>query len=388
MKGLWRIRLFLIAASTVGIAAPSGQADAPAWMHAAASAPLPSYDPKTNAVLIYSEDITTVMPDGKMKGTERRAYKILRPDGRQYAVAQAYISNDTRLGMMRAWCIPQSGKDYEVKDKDAVDRSAALTGEDLVSDVKIRTLKIPAGEVGNVVGYEIQYDGRPYVLDDEWVFQREIPVKEARYTLQMPAGWEYKAVWVNHGKVEPNPSGANQWQWLITDVPEIRPERRMPPWSGLAGRMAVAFIAPGARPSKSFLTWDDMAKWQTGLAEGKRDATPEISSKVAQIASGKTTPELKMQEIAQFIQKDIRYVAIEIGIGGWQPHSARDIYAHRYGDCKDKATLMSTMLKLTGIDSYYLFINTRRGVVGPDTPPERMFDHAILAIKLPDNVKR
>ena len=357
-------------------------------MHAAASAPLPSYDPKTNAVLIYSEDITTVMPDGKMKGTERRAYKILRPDGRQYAVAQAYISNDTRLGMMRAWCIPQSGKDYEVKDKDAVDRSAALTGEDLVSDVKIRTLKIPAGEVGNVVGYEIQYDGRPYVLDDEWVFQREIPVKEARYTLQMPAGWEYKAVWVNHGKVEPNPSGANQWQWLITDVPEIRPERRMPPWSGLAGRMAVAFIAPGARPSKSFLTWDDMAKWQTGLAEGKRDATPEISSKVAQIASGKTTPELKMQEIAQFIQKDIRYVAIEIGIGGWQPHSARDIYAHRYGDCKDKATLMSTMLKLTGIDSYYLFINTRRGVVGPDTPPERMFDHAILAIKLPDNVKR
>ena len=85
-----------------------------------------------------------------------------------------------------------------------------------------------------------------------------------------------------------------------------------------------------------------MAKWQTGLASGKRDATPEISSKVAEITAGRTTSQLKMEEIAQFIQKDIRYVAIEIGIGGWQPHSASDVFVHRYGDCKDKATLMSS----------------------------------------------
>ena len=138
---------------------------------------------------------------------------------------------------MKAWCIPLQGKDYEVKDKDAVDRSLGLMGGDLITDLKIRTLKIPAGDVGNVVGYEIQYDSRPYVLDDEWGFQREIPVKEARYTLQMPTGWEYKAVWLNHAKVEPNAGAGNQWQWVVTDIPEIRREHRMPPWAGLAARM-------------------------------------------------------------------------------------------------------------------------------------------------------
>jgi hypothetical protein len=386
MRNFWRMAGCFIATGVLGLFSTTARADAPAWMHTAANAPLPTYDVKTSAVLIYSEDVTTVMPDGKTKAIVRRAYKILRPEGREYAVAEAYIAHDTRIGSMKAWCVPQQGKDYEVKDKDAVDRSIGLT-EDVISDVKLRTLKIPAGDVGNVVGYEIQYDGRPYVLDDEWEFQREIPVKEARYTLQMPPGWEYKAIWLNHAKVEPTPSGTNQWQWVVADIPEIRHERRMPPWPGVAGRMVVAFLAPGARPQNGFLTWDDMARWQTGLANGKRDATPEINSKVAEITAGKPMPQQQLQQIAQYIQKDIRYVAIEIGIGGWQPHSATEIFSHRYGDCKDKATLMSTMLKLAGIDSYYLFINTRRGAVGPETPPERMFDHAILAIKLPAEIK-
>jgi transglutaminase-like putative cysteine protease len=72
-----------------------------------------------------------------------------------------------------------------------------------------------------------------------------------------------------------------------------------------------------------------------------------------------------MRAIAQFVQRDIRYVAIELGIGGWQAHPAADIFTHKYGDCKDKVTLMSSMLSEIGIESYYVSINTRRGAVTP-----------------------
>ena len=363
------------------------EADAPAWMHAAANSPLPAYDGKTSAVLLYSEDVTTVSPDGKMKGIERRVYKILRPEGREYAVAYAYIGSDTHVGSMRGWCIPKEGKDYEVKDRDAIERTVGGAGE-LVTDLKLRSLAIPAGEPGNIVGYEIQYDARPYVLEDYWQFQREIPVREARYTLQMPSGWEYKTAWLNHPKAEPNATGGNQWQWIVTDLPAIRSERAMPPVRGLAGRMVVSFLGPGATQRKGFLTWDDMGKWQAGLARGRRDATPEISEKVSRLMTGRTTPQQKMQGIAEFMQKDIRYVAIELGIGGFQPHAASDVFSHRYGDCKDKATLMSAMLKQSGIDSYYVIINTSRGAVGPETPPMVfLFNHVILAIKLPDDLQ-
>ncbi|MGC1477716.1 MAG: transglutaminase-like domain-containing protein, partial [Terriglobales bacterium] len=105
------------------------------------------------------------------------------------------------------------------------------------------------------------------------------------------------------------------------------------------------------------------------------------------LAAGKTGQLQKMQAIAEFVQHDIRYVAIELGIGGWQPHAAPDVFSHRYGDCKDKATLMHTMLREIGVDSYPVVINMRRGAVTRETPAHNGFNHAILAIKLPDDVK-
>jgi hypothetical protein len=79
-------------------------------------------------------------------------------------------------------------------------------------------------------------------------------------------------------------------------------------------------------------------------------------------------------------------VAIELGIGGWQPHYAADTFTHRYGDCKDKATLMRAMLKEIGIDAYHVPINTERGSITADVPAYQGFNHVILAIKLPENL--
>ena len=93
-----------------------------------------------------------------------------------------------------------------------------------------------------------------------------------------------------------------------------------------------------------------------------------------------------MQAVAEFVQSQIRYVAIELGIGGMQPHPAVEVFTHRYGDCKDKATLLSSMLKEIGVDSYYVIINDERGAVSAATPPNLEFNHVILAIALPADV--
>lgn len=363
-------------------------ADAPTWMHAAATSPLPSYDEKTDAVAVYYEDITIVQSEGKIKTIERRAYKILRPGGREFGVAYAEFDSNRKITGMKAWCIPAQGKDYEVKEKDAVDVSlAGVESSELITDVKDRLLRIPAAEPGNVVGYEIESEARPYILQDWWDFQNRTPVREARYTLQLPSGWEYKATWINHPEVQPTPAGANQWQWVVTDVPAIREEGDMPPWQGIAGQMVVSFFPPGGSGKRGFENWNEMGRWENTLFQGQRDPSPEIKQKVAELTASAPTTLAKMQAIAAFVQKDIRYVAIELGIGGWQPHAARDIYSHRYGDCKDKATLMSTMLKEIGVESYYLDINARRGGVTPATPPQMYwFNHEILGIRLLDNV--
>src|SRR5690349_12678225 len=87
--------------------------------------------------------------------------------------------------------------------------------------------------------------------------------------------------------------------------------------------------------------------------------------------------------LASFVQREIRYVAVEVGIGGYEPHHAQATFKNRYGDCKDKVTLLSTMLSDIGVESYYVLINTSRGVVMPEFPSPRFFNHAIVAIRIP-----
>ena len=91
----------------------------------------------------------------------------------------------------------------------------------------------------------------------------------------------------------------------------------------------------------------------------------------------------KIKALAVFAQRDIRYVAIEIGIGGYQPHPAREVFTNRYGDCKDKVTLLGAMLREAGVKSHYVLVHSRRGVVTPEAPSALSFNHMIVAVELP-----
>ena len=361
--------------------------DAPQWMHALVGVTLPSYDEKTDAVLLYSETNVTILSVDKIRTHVREAYKILRPGGRERGTVFVYFNPSRKITNLRGWCVPAQGKDYEVKEKDATDTSATR-GFELFSDVKYRVLRIPAPDPGNIVGYEYEVEEQPFFLQDIWDFQGTDPVRESHYSLQLPSGWVFKASWLSHVEVKPDEGSGNVLQWAVRDVKEIRHEPDMPPLRGMAGQMIVSFFPAGGTSRKNeFANWEGMGSWYGNLVSGRMDASNPMKQEVSSLTAGKTATLQKMQAIAGFMQHDIRYVEIQLGIGGWQPHSAPDVFSHRYGDCKDKATLMRTMLREIGVDSYHVLINTRRGSVTRETPAHNGFNHAILAIKLPDEVK-
>jgi hypothetical protein len=381
--------IVLLAAACFAVSAPpaiAGGPEAPQWMHALVNAPLPAYDEKTDAVLLYSETDVTVFAADKIKTTTREAYKILRPEGRERGVVWVYLNPERKLKSLHGWCIPAQGKDYEVKDKDAIER-APDGGAGDIEDAKARVLAIPAADPGNIVGYEYEVEERPFFLQNIWVFQERDPVHESHYSLQLPAGWEFKASWLNHPEVKPTDAGNNLWQWTVSDVKGIRHEPEMPPIHGVEGQMIVTFFPPGGKTANGFAEWNDLGNWVNLLLAGRVDASPEVKQQVVALTAGKATQLAKMQAIAQFVQHDIRYVAIELGLGGWQPHPASEVFSHHYGDCKDKATLMRAMLSEIGVKSYHVVINDRRGAVTRDTPANNFgFNHAIVAVKLPDGL--
>src|SRR6266851_2133699 len=377
-------------AYVLGAAMPAHAGDAPQWMHALVNAPLSTHDEKTDAVLLYSETNVNVISADKIKTVVRRAYKILRPDGREYGtVFVPFNSPGQKVNGLHGWCIPAQGKDYEVKDKDGAEISLPkIDGSELITDVKEKVIQIPAPDPGNIIGYEYELEERPLVLQADWNFQRETPVRESHYSLQLPASWEYKASFLNYPEVKPAQIGNNQWQWTVSDVKGIHEEEEMPPMPGVAGEMVVSFFPPGGASGKGFGTWREMGVWYEGLTTGRLDASPELKQKAAALTAASPSTLEKMNVLANFVQHDIRYVAIELGIGGMQPHPASDVFVHRYGDCKDKATLMSSMLREIGVDSYYVVINSERGSVAAETPAHvEAFDHVIIAIKLGNEIK-
>jgi hypothetical protein len=357
----------------------------PPWMQAQVGTSLPQQDSDADAVTLYSDMNVTVTPNGKIRRIQRIVYRILRNQGARRAVVRVDFDAQSRITRMHGWSVPAEGKPYEVGEKDSVESAliGVLHGE-LMGDLRSKVLRIPAAIPGSTIGYEIEEELQPYTLEDDWTFQDTIPVREAHYSLELPPGWSYKAAWINHPEEPAAQSTPTRWQWQVRDVKGIKPEFQMPPMAAIEGRLAVSLVPP-AGAGESFQSWRDLGAWYRGLTLDRRVASAEIKSKVTELTGSQTTTLGKVQALASFVQSDIRYVAIELGIGGLQPHTAQNVFAHRYGDCKDKVTLLSTMLHEIGVDSHYLIVNTTRGAVTDSTPVGLRFNHVILAIQLPQD---
>lgn len=363
------------------------QADnAPDWLRAAAQDKLPNYPADTVAVILLDEQQTIVKDNGEIETRYRRAYKLLRPEARkEYGGVAVNFDKETKLSFLKAWTVMPDGRQIEVKEKDAAE--VGVGDYELYSDARYKYLKFPEANPGSVVGYEYVQKHRPFVFEDDWSFQDHVPCRRARFSLQIPNGWEFTNRWANFAEQKPQSAGDNQYVWEVQDVPAIEIEPEMPAMYAIAARMDIKYFArdPKMR-GKTTGTWNDLGIWYGGLTSASRASSPAIQQKVTELTAGITDPVAKMKALTSYMQRRIRYVAIEIGIGGYQPHSASEVFTHQYGDCKDKVTLLSTMLHEIGIDSYYVLIETRRGEVNADFPSTR-FNHAILAIRLPDNVK-
>ncbi len=154
----------LALAATLVFASHAASAGTPDWLKQVAQAPLPAYPDDTDAVMLLDDRITTVSPTGELRTTYRKAYKILRPEGRTFGTVYVYFDNETQLTLLKGWSIISQNEEYEVKENNAVETS--LFSESLYADTRYKVLQIPASQPGSVIGYEYQQRHRPSVLQD------------------------------------------------------------------------------------------------------------------------------------------------------------------------------------------------------------------------------
>jgi tetratricopeptide (TPR) repeat protein len=129
----------------------------------------------------------------------------------------------------------------------------------------------------------------------------------------------------------------------------------------------------------TFKTWQEVGAWFAGLAESRAQPTPEIRAKAEELTRGDKNNTEKMEALYNYVSAKLRYVAIGLGIGRYQPHAAADVLANGYGDCKDKHTLLAALLASEGIPAYPVLIDSGTKV-DPDIPSPGQFNHVITVV--------
>lgn len=357
----------------------------PDWVRQAAAQKLGTYPADTDAVVLLDQTDYTVTGPGDFIEHSRHILKVLRPTGRHDREIGVDLGGKDKLQSIHAWTIDNAGREYEIKQKDFTETADYPTWM-LYADDRSMVAKPAAPLPGSVIALEYEVRRHEWINELGWIFQDRIPVLLSVLNVQLPADWEFRTAWTHGSSVGPIKTGANSWQWTLKDLPGVEEDREpmMPPFLSLAGRMSLSYFSPEQKIGTA-ASWNAVGRWYASVTQGRYESNPEISAKVTQLTAGKSDFVSRVQALTSFLQSEIRYIAVEIGIGGFQPHSASDVFRYRYGDCKDKVTLLKAMLHEAGISSEYVLIDTRRGFVNPDVPSS-WSDHAIIAIALPDTI--
>jgi hypothetical protein len=131
----------------------------------------------------------------------------------------------------------------------------------------------------------------------------------------------------------------------------------------------------------TFASWEDVGRWYASLDHDRRQPTPEIRAKADELTRGLTTDMDKVEALYDYVAKNFRYVSLSLGLGRYQPHAAADVLHNQYGDCKDKHTLLSSLLEAKGMHPSSVLINSSRKL-DPEIPSPSQFDHVITLLPL------
>ncbi|MFQ5718275.1 MAG: DUF3857 domain-containing protein [Acidobacteriota bacterium] len=141
-------------------------------------------------------------------------------------------------------------------------------------------------------------------------------------------------------------------------------------------------MAPGVRLSWSkAATWRDVGLWYETLVTDLPAEDEVLANQARSLLAADSSPPDSIEALARYVREKVRYEAVEIGIGGFRPSPGQDVVHRGWGDCKDKAHLLSKMLGSIGIPSHMVLISSGTGErVDPEFPDPFQFNHAILAV--------
>ena len=251
-------------------------------------------------------------------------------------------------------------------------------------------LPVAGVKKGSIVFYEFEAIDKPYFLMVHHFFHEGAPADRVRFQLELPSGWKQRVHWLRHEGPAATPDGAVS-TWELRDLPGPLDEEMAPDPAEDAPLLAVQVVPAGdvAGDTALFGNWSDFARWFGRISAGRDAVTPPIAAAAerAVAAAGDGADLLaRVESAGRQVRDRVRYVAVELGIGGYQPRPAAQTLENLYGDCKDKGTLLQAMLSSQSVPSYPVLVNLTMKETVVENDPIGLFNHYIVAVPVPPGV--
>ena len=336
------------------------------WMLWAVAAPVQA------ATVLERVDDVEIRTDGiVIERTHLRVRLDSATDFDIWSPYRIYLDQNRTLDSLTAAAVTPDGKTVDVGRRDLDTEETVASGE-LHSSRKFRAVRFPRVPAGSVLAIDAAVKIHPYFPGGAIHLGQPEAIESLRATVHgAGTGWRWRLDGTLPGlEVKESPGGITVTGHHLPRRPplDLAPES--------AGDGPVLRYAWGDATG-----WEGVGRWYDRLvADLPRDAAP-VHAKALELTAGLTGKREKIEALLAFVRWQVRYVAVEIGIGGYRPGTPQDVLTRRWGDCKDKAFLLVDLLRGAGIEAYpVLILSAERDRVDREFPAPQQFNHAIVAV--------
>ena len=325
--------------------------------------------------------VTTVFPNGLANRFRQVVYQPLTDaaaaESREYDFG---YENDAQAVQLRTARVYRKDGSTE----DAIESGAGAMADDpavaMYTSARSYYVRFGRLEPGDVV--ELQYRVEDVASRNEFAdyfgevvyMQSSEPVGASEYVLMTPKS---RSFYFNEPKVPGLLADVEErgdqriYRFRAKDVPPLDPEALQPPWAEILGHVNVS----------TYKTWEDMGRWYWGLVRDQFVPDDEVRRRAEALTKGLSGDAAKARAVYDYVAQKTRYVALEFGIHGYKPYRCAQIFARGFGDCKDKATLIVTMLGALGIKATPVVVRTaNKGDIEAAPASLAPFDHMIAYV--------
>ena len=321
---------------------------------------------------------------------------VLSDHAKNLADNREFFSTKYELESINGYTLVPSGKGYKKIEAPEYTKSSVIGSGVFYDDNITYSFNFPAISQGSKLVTEAKASVQDVYFPFRFYFGSGLPVELARFKVEVPKGTrlKYKLMGMDSDKIifsKTTERKKDVYTWQAKDLDAYQDDFMSPDWLYYIPHIVVQIagyeVENEYRPVLE--NTDQLYKWAYSKIKEVHNQSPEALSVLSDsIVKGLSTERDKVNQIFKWVQNNIKYVAIEDGDNGFIPRDPLKVLNRRYGDCKDKTSIMVTMLESQGIDASFAWIGTRSLPYKYTDIPSLLVDNHMIAVWWEGDVPR